>query len=391
MAGGCDFANRRVSLAATPVDYIATPYLDAGSPPADPVPLPGPSSDAIIVDPISVPELYEKRGFNSQVMSSRIGQEIRGIEAGAQYFIKEDRIALSPAAYSVPDVEVPGTKLGLKTIVELLRQVAGWDQTHIVGDVVLPLDNEARLSIVKAEMTLRLVHGKEIQPLPPIRASVLDAHSLEQLAAKEVVRVVNPVALALYVSGKRDRDEAYEILRDTVQDSSRGKPYIAVAYFVLGYLLKSPEKRDEVIAKSQEKRDEAIVMFRKAIEIDPKKADFYTELGSLLLAMGKSEDAIVELRKAIKVDPKNVDAYRDWGFALEDQKHYEEAITKFQKALVFDPKFAELYYNYWARALEEQGKWAEAATMRKKAAEAAAIRQAPVPAPEPRNVQEPDK
>jgi len=60
---------------------------------------------------------------------------------------------------------------------------------------------------------------------------------------------------------------------------------------------------------SQGKLDEAEAEFRKAIEINPTRANFHNNLGKLLADRGKLEEAKAEYEEAIRLNPKGTGAY----------------------------------------------------------------------------------
>ncbi|HAO11496.1 MAG TPA: hypothetical protein DCQ51_10080, partial [Planktothrix sp. UBA8407] len=98
-----------------------------------------------------------------------------------------------------------------------------------------------------------------------------------------------------------------------------------------------------------------------AIQLDPKVAKSYTNLGIALYDQGKLDEAITSYRQVIQLDPKFAGAYINLGVALSDQGKLEEAITNYQKAIQLDPKSALAYTNLGI-ALYKQGKLEEAIT-----------------------------
>lgn len=92
--------------------------------------------EALIIDPFSVPKRFEETGLTPEVVANRIGDSLRQIEANAQTRMKKDKLTLLHDEGSTPNVEIPGTKLGLKTIVEGTRAVLGIYPKHISGDIV---------------------------------------------------------------------------------------------------------------------------------------------------------------------------------------------------------------------------------------------------------------
>jgi superkiller protein 3 len=96
---------------------------------------------------------------------------------------------------------------------------------------------------------------------------------------------------------------------------------------------------------AQKKPDEAIACFRKAIELDPKLANAYSNLGAVLAQQGKPDEAIACYRKATEVDPKHVNAYSNLGSALANQGKLDDAVAALRKALELDPTHAKANSN----------------------------------------------
>jgi superkiller protein 3 len=89
--------------------------------------------------------------------------------------------------------------------------------------------------------------------------------------------------------------------------------------------------------------DKAIECFRKAIELDPKNAMAYQNIGGALLMQGKPDESIAAFRTAIQLDPASklaANAYFGIGKALENQGTPGERIAYFEKAVELDPKHA---------------------------------------------------
>src|ERR1017187_1974184 len=97
--------------------------------------------DVLIIDPFTVPKHFEEAGLTSEVMANRIGNTLHQIEIATQTQMKKDNLTSLREEGSVPDVEIPGTKLGLKTFVDITRTVFGIYPKHISGDIVVPVDS----------------------------------------------------------------------------------------------------------------------------------------------------------------------------------------------------------------------------------------------------------
>jgi predicted ribosomally synthesized peptide with SipW-like signal peptide len=106
--------------------------------------------------------------------------------------------------------------------------------------------------------------------------------------------------------------------------------------------------------------DEAIDCLKKAIELNPKLAVAYSDLGGILNAQKKDYDgAIVCLRKAIELDPTSVGAHYNLGESLRFKRQWDDAIAEDKKARELDPTLAAIPASL-GKALGGKGQWDEA-------------------------------
>jgi eukaryotic-like serine/threonine-protein kinase len=78
-----------------------------------------------------------------------------------------------------------------------------------------------------------------------------------------------------------------------------------------------------------------------------------------LRAAGDVKGAVAAYRRALELGPRYALAYYNLGFALRDQGDLEGAIAAFRRALAIKPRFARAHYNL-GRALHQKGDLHEA-------------------------------
>jgi TolB-like protein/Flp pilus assembly protein TadD len=108
-------------------------------------------------------------------------------------------------------------------------------------------------------------------------------------------------------------------------------------------------------------------MFERAIEVDPGYALAYSGVAdccSFLYMYWDGSKANLESaesasRRALELDPERAEAHASRGFALALRRQYAEARQEFEAALRLDPKLYEAHYLY-ARACFQEGKLEEA-------------------------------
>ncbi len=113
---------------------------------------------------------------------------------------------------------------------------------------------------------------------------------------------------------------------------------------------------------------EAIAHYRKALEIKPRDAEFYTNLGVTLAELGRLDEAITQYQKALEIRPDFSGALNDLGLALSEQGHLADAMAQFERSLEIDPNGAKAHSNLGA-VLAKQGRRGEAVAHLQKARE----------------------
>ncbi len=98
----------------------------------------------------------------------------------------------------------------------------------------------------------------------------------------------------------------------------------------------------------------AIKYFEKAIEIDPKNAKAYYNLGNAYMSLNRLEKAADEYKKAVETDPNYAMAYGNLAVALAQMNRLFDAIHNFTRAAELEPNNSELIYNL-AAALARTG------------------------------------
>ncbi len=86
------------------------------------------------------------------------------------------------------------------------------------------------------------------------------------------------------------------------------------------------------------RKDEAIASYQKAIELDPKDAKAYNNLGIVYDDMGRKDEAIASYQKAIELDPKDASPYNSLGYLHLIDGNLKEAKINFEKAISINPE-----------------------------------------------------
>ena len=337
--------------------------------------------DALIVDPFTVPKRFQEAGLTPEVVANRISDAVRQIEITTQTRMKKDNLASFQDEGHIPGVEIPGTNIALKTVVDVTRTVLGIYPRHVGGDIVTQGTGPADVQS-QAAVTLYFTQGRNRSRAISLVVSGSDVAVLVQRTAEIVLGEVNSYVLAAYREEHGQFDQSVEIVQRIAQDPSQDGGHISAAYNLWGVVLDDQEKYDEACAKyrkavdfapknpaayynwgvalqKQKKYGEAGAKYRKAIELDPTDADAYANWGDVLDDQGRYDDACARYQKAVDLDPKKAATYYNWGVVLQELKKYDDACAKYQKAIDLDPKDAD-FYAAWANVLDDQGKYDEA-------------------------------
>jgi protein O-mannosyl-transferase len=86
--------------------------------------------------------------------------------------------------------------------------------------------------------------------------------------------------------------------------------------------------------------DEAITQCGKAVELDPRDADYHYNFANALGREGRSDEAIAQFQKALELKPAFAESRNNLGLALAQRGEFDQAITHFRKALKLKPDFA---------------------------------------------------
>ena len=312
--------------------------------------------DALIIDPFTVPKRFEEAGLTSEVVANRIGDALREIEITTQTRMKKDNLSSLRDEGSMPDVEIPGTKVGLKTMVEITRTVFGIYPNHVSGDIVVRPTGPANAE-AQATVTFYITQGRSRSRAISLVVTALDIGLLAQRTAEMVLGQVNPYVLAAYRVDHHEFEEAVEIIQRIIRNPPKDRTHISAAFILWGNILSDPEKG---------KYDEAVAMYQKAIDLSPNMAVAHLNLGILLAKQKKYGKAGAKFREAIKFDPNLALAYLNWGVALDAEKKDDEAGAKFQKAIELNPKDASACKD-WGIALFHNKKYDQAGAMFEKA------------------------
>jgi hypothetical protein len=265
--------------------------------------------DVVIVDPISVPWDFESAGLTPAVMAQRVGDRLRQIESATTTSMRKDSLTAIQDETATPDVEIPGTKMGLKTMSAMIRNLLGIYRKHVGGDVVYSAaePGDAPTSGPNAEsglvtVTVYVTKGRERTASTCRAVPASDIDALVQCAAEMALGQINPYVLARHRVDSGAYDEAISLVTTILEereDSSENEQYKVAALSLWGNAL-----------FAQGNFEGAIEKYRQAIVLDGKDGYSHTRWAAALAALKQPAEAEEKYRIAMELDPKDLEARR---------------------------------------------------------------------------------
>lgn len=105
--------------------------------------------------------------------------------------------------------------------------------------------------------------------------------------------------------------------------------------------------------------DDAELLYRKALELDPRLAIAYTNLGNILFRRGDAAGAETFYARAIEIDDRQPEGHYNLGYVMLERGDARGAAHAFERALDRDASFADAHFNL-AMAYEQLGEKAKA-------------------------------
>ncbi len=91
--------------------------------------------------------------------------------------------------------------------------------------------------------------------------------------------------------------------------------------------------------------EDGLNLVQRATQLDPAKAEYHNNLGTMLAAKRQFEEAIVCHHRALQLDPAFPEAHNNLGNALRQFGRLDEAQLCFERALALKPDYAEAALN----------------------------------------------
>jgi predicted O-linked N-acetylglucosamine transferase (SPINDLY family) len=100
-----------------------------------------------------------------------------------------------------------------------------------------------------------------------------------------------------------------------------------------------------VIASQRKNFAAAIVLFNRALTLNPNSAPAHSNAGNALAALGRHEEAVGGFDRALAIDPAQPEILNNRGNALLALKRRDEALASYNRGLSVRPASPEILYN----------------------------------------------
>lgn len=298
--------------------------------------------DVAIIQPIAVPKALADSGYTPEVAGDRLRDALDALQrpAGAEpesSIVDDVNAANSILAHTattrdqLPDFVVPQIGLSLNAIVSSIRSLAHYSNGgQVISGELIYRDHYA----------LRMrVDGKEVFN------SGFESDNPDDL----LDRAAPAVALKLWpafgasVLYRTNPDQALRDADDIIATRAESDPNVPRAYYLKG----------EYYAE-RERNGEAEKMFRKAISLHLSDWSVYNRLGVALQRQGNFHDALEQFQRVVDINPKSADGYINIGAALvqiaqlnhePDQAKLDQARKNYERAIALKPQDTRAHNN----------------------------------------------
>jgi len=272
----------------------------------------------ITVLPISVPQNLSEHGFKPEVFSARVRSGMSIINRKATTSRLKDKLKVTGKEDEF-DIQLPGQPFSLNTLARITKKLLGIEDVVVNTDITIDRDDyiaEIRINGGSYDGSVKTVRW----PIPN------DTNEFVFEVARMSMCAVSPTICA-----------KYEVVSENERCRQTPPCKYDKALAVYERMLSSPPYEDDKFAFSGRAAVEyylgeyqkAVEDTNAAIDLDPKYAAAYSNLGIILIKLGRNEEAIEKIRKSIELDdPKESIPYSNWGLALSELGRYEEALVQ---------------------------------------------------------------
>jgi tetratricopeptide (TPR) repeat protein len=355
---------------------------------------------SIVIDLIDVPKDLAEKGYTPHVIALRLAAEVNAIQRTARVRGHADE-TFELSATQI-DFTVPTAGISYRSIIRYIRQVFGWPEERVRGEIVREaapmriVSSENMPDMQRLRIALRTRDGRTT-PTDLWVLSDLEVPELLRKAAFEIALLVDPYLMATYWFWTEQRErkfnKTFSVIKQCLRSTATDQHYRA--YVLWGNALAVQKKFDEAeekyctaaslapraapvynswgnLMRTRRRVDEAGAMYWKALWRDYRYDAAWGNLGLVYNERHRYRTAIWCFQRVLQLDPRSAGAWNGWGYALWKLGDHTEAKAKFARAIDLDPQSGWAYLNF-ARLLRMQRQFEAAIARVRIAAEQTSI------------------
>jgi len=268
----------------------------------------------LVIEAFAVPESLREAGISPEVVAEKVRAAVLAIDNASNYAYSSNRspTVQGKAQGEALDVELPGTKIGLRQAVEYVQALLRGAPIRVTGHFV---DASTGWTVV-----MRVVHAQSQGPDEAIGPSN-SVDALVNHVAERILTELKPATLAgyLYYQAKRTED-AHRVIELC---KSRVEPFK-----VADCLVASGD-----IARSESDYARADARYREALHWNPDSVEARTSIGWLAMDRGDDAMALEEFEAAVRLDPTAAQPHFDLADLMLRGENWARAREEAERAL----------------------------------------------------------
>ncbi|MEQ8194256.1 MAG: tetratricopeptide repeat protein [Rhodospirillales bacterium] len=316
----------------------------------------GVSGNLIIMEQVRVPPSFDYLGYNSQVTTQRLLDEMAQLNSFATLGTTRKKYGDRALFNNIAQSETSLAGIDLKTIRAAVQKALGRQTKRISGEIAL-VDAEGSDSF---SYTVRIRSNPPRKLLLDIEAKGTPKEVIQQTALALLGQLDPAVAISAY-RAMGDFDNALRMADlaltnddpsdDMITTQQRSFVYVSMGRFAEAEAdaLKADNWGRHTalsnVYRASGKLDKALAEANAAIKLKPDKPQPYIHKARALMAMKKFDDTILILEKTAKSFPAYWNAHNWLGNAYYAKGDFLKAKDEFNKALSLSPKSPALWFK----------------------------------------------
>ena len=312
------------------------------------------TGDLVIVDTLRVPPAFENLGYNGEITTQRLLDEIARVNSLASLAKERKKYGDNALFDSIAQSDAKIAGIDVKSIRGALQKAMGREPLRITGEIA-----QAKLD-GKDAFTVRLRSSPPRRLLVDVVVDGEPGQVLEKTAMALLEQLDPAIAVSIYRQWN-DYSNALRMVDAalTNDDPTDDQTVVQQRSFVYAQLGKFAEAEADALAsagfgrhtalanlyRETEKFDLALAECDAAIQASPQNPQGYYLKGRVYLRMKKTQEAIETLRQSSAKFPTYWTNHSWLGVAYMDAGNYEQAKLAFGRALAIAPQQYSVHFS----------------------------------------------